>query len=190
MIDNTLVADTSTEEERLNIAEIEAALSEEKPPRKKNKMTLIVLSGDMDKVMAAFIIASGAAAMGTEVVMFFTFWGLKAIQREGHLTGHSLFGRMLGVMNRGGLNAIGPSRLNMGGMGRWMFKKMMHEKGVAQLPDLRDAAIALGVKLLPCQMSMDVMEYATADFIQEAEEAVGVATMLEHANESSMMYFV
>jgi peroxiredoxin family protein len=157
---------------------------------KKNKMTLIVLSGDLDKVMAAFIIASGAAASGTEVIMFFTFWGLKAIQKDGLLTGQSLFGRMLGVMNRGGLNAIGPSRLNMGGMGRWMFKKMMKEKGVTQLPELREAAIALGVKLLPCQMSVDVMEYKKEDFIPEAEEAVGVATMLEHANESSMMFYI
>lgn len=157
---------------------------------KKNKMTLIVLSGDLDKVMAAFIIASGAAAMGTEVIMFFTFWGLKAIQKDGGFTGQSLFGRMLGVMNRGGLNAIGPSRLNMGGMGRWMFKLMMKQKGVTQLPELREASIALGVKLLPCQMSMDVMEYTKDDFIPEAEEAVGVATMLEHAQESSMMYFI
>ena len=157
---------------------------------KKNKMTLIVLSGDLDKVMAAFIIASGAAASGTEVVMFFTFWGLKAIQKEGRLTGQGLFGKMLGLMNRGGLNAIGPSRLNMGGMGRWMFKLMMKQKGVTQLPELREAAIALGVKLLPCQMSVDVMEYTKEDFIPEAEEPVGVATMLEHANESSMMYFI
>jgi peroxiredoxin family protein len=157
---------------------------------KKNKLTLIVLSGDLDKVMAAFIIASGAAAMGTEVVMFFTFWGLKAIQKDGRFTGQGLFGKMLGFMNRGGLNAIGPSRLNMGGMGRWMFKLMMTQKGVAQLPELREACIALGVKFLPCQMSMDVMEIVKDDFIPEAEQAVGVAVMLEHAQESSMMYFI
>lgn len=185
MIDTTLI-----EDEIIDSPRIEKTLVEDTPIKKKNKMTLVVLSGDLDKVMAAFIIATGAAAMGSEVIMFFTFWGLKAIQEDGRLTGQSLFGRMLGVMNRGGLNAIGPSRLNMGGMGRWMFKKMMHEKGVTQLPELRDAAIALGVKMLPCQMSMDVMEYAKQDFIPEAEDAVGVATMLEHASESSMMYFI
>jgi len=80
----------------------------------KDKLTLAVLSGDLDKVMASFIIASGAAATGMEVIMFFIFWGLKAIQ-NGKLTGKGLFGRMLGVMNRGGLDVIGPSRLNMGG---------------------------------------------------------------------------
>jgi peroxiredoxin family protein len=95
----------------------------------KNKLSMVVLSGDLDKVMAAFIIATGAAASGMEVTMFFTFWGMKAIQKDGIMTGKSLFGRMLGMMNRGGLKAIGPSRLNMGGMGRWMFKLMMNQKG-------------------------------------------------------------
>jgi peroxiredoxin family protein len=157
---------------------------------KKNKMTLVVLSGDMDKVMAAYIMASGAAAAGMEVIMFFTFWGIKAIQREGVLTGKGLFGKMLGVMNRGGLNAIGPSRLNMGGLGRWMFKLMMKRHGVAQLNELREACIALGVKLIPCDMSMTVMEIDCEDLIPETEEPVGVAVMLEHANESSIQYFI
>ncbi len=156
---------------------------------KKNKMTLVVLSGDMDKVMAAYIIASGAAAAGTEVIMFFTFWGIKAIQK-GNLTGKSIFGRMLGLMNRGGLNAIGPSRLNMGGMGRWMFKLMMKMHGVTPLTELRDACIALGVQLIPCDMSMKVMEIDCEDLIPEALEPVGVATMLEHAQESSMQFFI
>src|SRR5512146_68295 len=73
----------------------------------KNKLSMVVFSGDMDKVMAALIIATGAAASGMEVCMFFTFWGLKAIQKPGAQTGKGLFGRMLGVMNRGGLDAIG-----------------------------------------------------------------------------------
>jgi peroxiredoxin family protein len=160
-----------------------------KMTEKKNKLTLVVLSGDMDKVMAAYIIASGAAASGMEVIMFFTFWGIKAIQK-GNLTGKSIFGRMLGVMNRGGLDAIGPSRLNMGGMGRWMFKLMMKKHGVTPLNELRDACIALGVKLMPCQMSMDVMEINCDHLIPEATEPVGVATMLEHAQESSIQFFI
>ena len=157
---------------------------------KKNKLTLVVLSGDMDKVMAAYIIASGAAAAGMEVIMFFTFWGLKAIQKDGVFTGKGLFGRMLGVMNRGGLNAIGPSRLNMGGMGRWMFKLMMKLHGVTPLNELRDACIALDVKLIPCDMSMKVMEIDCEDLIPEVQEPVGVAVMLEHAQESSIQYFI
>ena len=156
----------------------------------KNKLTLIVLSGDLDKVFAAFMIATGAAASGMEVVMFFTFWGIKAIQK-GNLTGKGLFARMLGVMNRGGLGAIGPSRLNMGGLGRWMFKLMMKQKGVAQLPELRDTAIALGVKLLVCQTSLEMMEITMNDLISEVEQTpVGVAAMMEHATQSSVQFFI
>jgi peroxiredoxin family protein len=156
----------------------------------KNKLTMVVLSGDMDKVMAALIIATGAAASGMEVTMFFTFWGLKAIQKSGTMTGKGLFGKMLGWMNRGGLDAIGPSRLNMGGLGRWMFKLMMKQKGVTPLPELYELAVELGVKMMPCQMSMDVMEYDPKDFQDNVTPPVGVATMLEEASESKIQFFI
>ncbi len=155
-----------------------------------NKLTLVVCSGDMDKVMASFIIATGAAASGMDVMMFFTFWGLKALEKDGLLTGQSLMGRMLGVMNRGGLDAIGPSRLNMGGMGRWMFKKMMKAKNVATLPELRNMAVELGIQMTPCQMSMDVMEIGAKDLIPEACAPVGVAAMLEYAQHSKIQFFI
>ena len=156
----------------------------------KNKLSMVVFSGDMDKVMAGFIIATGAAASGMEVCMFFTFWGLKAIEKRGAVTGKGLMGRMLGVMNRGGLDAIGPSRLNMGGMGRWMFKKMMKTKGVASLPELYEMAVDLGVKMMPCQMSMDVMEIDPQNFQPNVVPPVGVATFLEEAAESKITLFV
>ncbi|MCL5952480.1 MAG: DsrE/DsrF/DrsH-like family protein [Chloroflexi bacterium] len=154
-----------------------------------NKLSMVVFSGDMDKVMAAFIIATGAAASGIDVTMFFTFWGLKAIQ-SGELTGKSLFGRMLGIMNRGGVDAIGPSRLNMGGMGRWMFKKMMKSKNVASLGELRNLAVEMGVKLLPCQMSMDVMEIGTDKLIPAACPPAGVAAFIEEAQHSKTTLFI
>ncbi len=156
----------------------------------KNKMTMIVLSGDMDKVMAAYIIATGAAASSMEVTMFFTFWGLKALQKPGTLTGKGLFGKMLGLMNRGSLDAIGPSRLNMGGLGRWMFKLMMKQKGVASLTELYDMAVELGVKMMPCQMSMDVMEIDPKLFKDNVTEPVGVASMLAEAAESKFTLFI
>lgn len=155
----------------------------------KDKLTLIVLSGDFDKVFASFMIATGAAASGMEVIMFFTFWGLKAIQK-GNLTGRGLFGRMAGLMNRGGLDAIGPSRLNFGGLGRWMFKQMMKQKGVNSLTELRQTAIDLGVKFLPCSTSMEVMEITCDDLIPEVGEPVGVAAMMEHAKESNVQFFI
>ena len=153
------------------------------------KCTIIVFSGDMDKVFAAFIIATTAAAMGMETTMFFTFWGLKAIQK-GNLTGKGLFGRMLGLMNRGGIDRIGPSRFNFFGLGRWMFKKMMKDQNVTSLPEMLQMAIDLDVKMLACLMSMDVMEITQDDLIDEVDDVVGAATMLAEAQESTVQYFI
>ena len=86
----------------------------------QNKATIIVFSGDMDKVFAAFLIATGAAAAGMDTTLFFTFWGLNAIQK-GNWTGKGFMAKMLGLLNRGGVNRLGPSKFNFGGMGRWMF---------------------------------------------------------------------
>ncbi len=160
-------------------------MSEETGPE---KASLIVMSGDMDKVMGAFIIANGAAAFDMKVTMFFTFWGLKAIQK-GNLTGKSPMGKMLGVMNRGGLDAIGPSRLNMGGMGRWMFKKMMKKHNVAPLATLVKQAQEQGVRLVACEMSCNVMEIDKKDFI-EGVEMGGVATYIAEAMDSKFSLFI
>lgn len=155
----------------------------------KDGFNMIVLSGDMDKIFAAFVIATGAAAAGKNTSMFFTFWGLKAIQK-GNLTGQSFFGRMMGLLNRGGINRIGPSRFNFWGIGRWMFKKMMKDHKVTSLEELRQTAIDLGVKLQPCQTSMEVMEIKREDLIDEVEEPCGVATMLEQAFQSKATLFI
>jgi len=152
------------------------------------KASLVVLSGDMDKVMAAFIIANGAAAFDMKVTMFFTFWGLKAIQK-GNPTGTSIMGKMLGMMNRGGLDRIGPSRLNMGGMGRWMFKKMMRRRNVMPLPELVRQAREQGVRLIACDMSMNVMEISKEDLI-DGVEIGGVATYIAEASESKFSLFI
>jgi peroxiredoxin family protein len=153
------------------------------------KCSIIVFSGDMDKVMAGFIIATTAAAMGMETTMFFTFWGLKAIQK-GTPTGEGLFGKMLSVMNRGGIDRLGPSRLNFGGLGRWMFKKMMKDQGVTSLPELRQIAIDLDVKFLACLMSMDVMEIDQDDLIDEVDDVVGAATFIAEAQNSEINLFI
>jgi peroxiredoxin family protein len=152
------------------------------------KCSIVVFSGDMDKVMGAFIIATTAAAMGMETSIFFTFWGLQAVKKRVR-TGKSLFGKMLGVMF-GDVDSIGPSKMNFGGMGRWMFKKMMKDKGVTSLPELRQMAIELGVRLLTCQMSMDVMEITRDDLIDEVEEVVGAATYVLEAQQADITLFV
>jgi peroxiredoxin family protein len=153
------------------------------------KCSIIVFSGDMDKVFAAFIIGTTAAAMGMETTMFFTFWGLKAIQK-GNPTGSGLFGKMLSFMNRGGIDRLGPSKFNFGGMGRWMFKKMMKDQNVTTLPELRQMAIDLDVTFLACLMSMDVMEIEQADLIDEVDDVVGAATFILEAQQSDIQLFI
>jgi peroxiredoxin family protein len=160
-------------------------MSENEP----KKCSIVVFSGDMDKVMAAFIIATTAAAMGMETSMFFTFWGLQALKKERVSTGKGLFGKMLSLFLKD-IDHIGPSKLNMGGMGRWMFKKMMSAKKVTMLPQLRQMAVDLGVHLLACQMSMDVMEIDKSDLIDEVEAAVGAATYVLEAQNAQITLFI
>lgn len=156
---------------------------------RKKKLALIIFSGEMDKLFAAFIIASGAAASGMEVVMFFTFWGLRALKRK-TMTGRSFLGRLLGLAFRGGLERASPSRLSMGGLGRWMFKRMMKAKRVPSLQELRQTAIDLGVRMFGCQMSMEVMEISRSDMIPEVEACVGVASFIEQAQTSIATLFI
>jgi peroxiredoxin family protein len=153
------------------------------------KCSIVMFSGDMDKVMAGFIIATTAAAMGMETTMFFTFWGLKAIQKDSP-TGKGFFGKMLGMMNRGGIDRLGPSKFNFGGMGRWMFKKMMKDQNVTSLPELLEMAIDLDVKLLACLMSMDVMEISNDNLIDEVDDVVGAATFIAEAQGSQIQLFI
>ncbi len=155
----------------------------------RNRLTMIVFSGDMDKLFAAFSVATGAAASGMEVVMFFTFWGLRALKKKAR-TGKSLFGRLLGRIYGGDIEKAGPSKLAFGGVGRWMFKKMMKAKRVPSLAELRRTAVELGVKFYGCTTSMDVMEIPKEAMIDEVEACVGVAFFLEKARESGITLFV
>ncbi len=156
------------------------------------KMTIVVMSGDMDRLFGAFIIGTGAAAMGFDVVMFFTFWGLKALKRADAKHGKSFFGKMLGMkaFEGGGIESAHPSKYSFGGMGRWMFGKMMGSHNVSTLPELRDLAVALGVRMYGCQMSMDVMEIPQETFVEGVQEPVGVGFMLAEAETSKIQFFI
>jgi peroxiredoxin family protein len=155
----------------------------------KRTATIVLMSGDFDHTFAAFTIATGAAAAGLETSMFFTFWGIKAIQK-GNLTGKGFFGKMVGIMNRGGIERLGPSKFNFGGIGRWMFKKMMKDKGGPSLTELRQTAIDLGVHIWACKTSMDVMEIDRKDLIDEVEAIVGVASLVKASQNSDLTHFI
>ena len=156
---------------------------------KKKKLSMIVFSGDMDKLFAAFIVASGAAAVNMEVVMFFTFWGLNALKKEVN-TGKGLLGRMMGLINGGGINKANPSKYGFGGMGRVMFKKMMKDKNVSSLEEMRQLCVDLGVKMYGCQMTMDVMEIPKEAMIDAVGEPVGVGFFIEQSQQSETTLFI
>lgn len=155
----------------------------------KKGCMIVQLSGDFDKIFAGFTLASAAAAAGMPTTIFFTFWGMKAVQK-GNLTGKGFMGRMVGLMNRGGLQRLNPSRFSFGGIGRWMFKKMMASKGVARLEELRQACIDLGVKFYACKTSMDVLEIRREDLIPEVVDVVGAAKAMRDADAASVQYFI
>jgi peroxiredoxin family protein len=156
----------------------------------ENKATIVVFSGDMDKVFAAFIIATGCAAAGMDTTLFFTFWGLNAIKTGEPIKAKGFLGKMMGIMNRGGINRLNPSRFSFGGIGRMLFSKMMRDKNVASIEELRQTCIDLDVRLLACKMSMDVLEISRDDLIPEVEDIVGVATFVKHAADSKIQLFI
>jgi peroxiredoxin family protein len=157
--------------------------------QKKKKLAMVVFSGDMDKLFAAFSIATGAAASNMDVTMFFTFWGLRALKKKKR-TGRSFLGRLMGIFYGGDIDRASPSKFSFGGIGRWMFKKMMKAKRVPSLAEMRKMAVDLGVRLYGCQMSMEVMEIPREKMIDEVAQCVGVATFLEQAQQADITLFV
>ncbi|MFA9422496.1 MAG: FAD-dependent oxidoreductase, partial [Sedimentibacter sp.] len=140
--------------------------------------TIVVFSGDMDKVMASFIIANGAAAMGRPVTMFFTFWGLNVLRKsEKQNVKKPLIDAMFGMMMPQGVNKLKISKLNMGGMGTAMMRKVMKDKNINSIEDLIKKAMENGVKMIACTMSMDVMGITEEELIDGIEYA-GVGTYL------------
>ncbi len=157
---------------------------------RKDKKTFVVFSGELDKVMAAFVIANGALSMGSEVTMFFTFWGLNALRKSGpQASGKGLLDRMFGLMMPKGPEALKLSNLNMGGMGTALMKYVMKSKRVDQLPALIASARAAGVKLVVCSMSMDVMGIKREELV-DGLEIGGVASFLGEADESNVTLFI
>ena len=130
------------------------------------KVSMIVFSGDLDKVLASFIIATGSVAMGMEVVMFFTFWGTPVLRdKNKSVGGKDIMGKMFGTMLPKGTGAVKLSQMNMGGMGTAMMKSLMKKKNVASLEQMLEMAEELGVKIYVCEMSMDLMGFKREEMI-------------------------
>ncbi|MBQ8559152.1 MAG: DsrE/DsrF/DrsH-like family protein [Tyzzerella sp.] len=152
--------------------------------------TFVVFSGDLDKTIAAFIMANGAAAMGREVTIFFTFWGLNILRKPNKIkTNKTFIEKIFGIMMPRGTKKLGLSRMNMGGAGAKMIRAVMKSKGVSSLEELIQNAIDHGVRLVACQMSMEIMGIKKEELI-DGVELGGVATFLGSGEQSNMSLFI
>lgn len=157
---------------------------------KDDDKTFVVFSGDLDKTIAAFIIANGAASMGRNVTMFFTFWGLNILRKNEKVNvKKTLIEKMFGFMMPKGTKKLGLSRMNMMGLGSKMIRSIMNQKGILSLEELIENAQNHGVRLVACQMSMDIMGIQKEELI-DGVELGGVATFIGSGEKSDMSLFI
>ena len=152
--------------------------------------TLVMFSDDLDKALATFVIANGAAATGQKVSIFFTFWGLNVIKKaKKPSVKKDIFGRMFGWMLPSHSRKLGMSKMNMFGMGPLMMRYIMKLRGVDELESLRQQALDNGVEFIACQMSMDVMGVKAEELMDEVNYG-GVATYINRADKSNINLFI
>jgi len=155
------------------------------------KVTLVVFSGELDKALAAFNIAIGAASSGMEVSMFFTFWGLNIIKKnQGSIRSRGIMRKMLNFMNRGGSKRLPLSKFHMFGLGKWMMGRLMRDSKFPSLDEMIGLAREMGVKFMACTTSMGLMGISREAFIPEVDSYCGVATYLSEAREAKVNLFI
>ncbi|MEC0330667.1 FAD-dependent oxidoreductase [Paenibacillus macerans] len=166
------------------------AANAEQPAALPEGTTMVVFSGDLDKAIASFIIANGAAASGKKVTLFFTFWGLNILRKPEKVpVNKSFIGRMFGAMMPRGSRKLALSRMNMMGMGAKMIRGVMQKGNVSSLEELMDTAISQGVEIVACQMSMDLMGIAKEELI-DGVKIGGVGYYLGKADQSGINLFI
>ncbi len=158
----------------------------------KDQLSMVVFSGDLDKILAAMIIATGAAAFDMKVKLFFTFWAISAMRdsrKKGR--GKNMIEKMFGMMLPRGAGKVKLSNMNMGGMGTAMIKGIMKKHKVSSLPELLKTAGELGVEINICEMSMNLMGFKKEEMIvYPGLNICGVATFLSDAQESKIQLFI
>ena len=155
----------------------------------EDRVALVVFSGDLDRVLAAFVIATGAAAMGQQVSMFFTFWGLSVLRKGRQLSGKTLFQKMMALMSPRSSQMLPVSKMNYFGVGAKMLRSMMKEKNVSSLENMISLARDLGVRMIACEMSRDVMGISESELVGGLE-CGGVATFFAESLKSRTSLFI
>ena len=180
------------EEVGVQINELEKTIKKLQKNQQKDQISIIAFSGDLDKMLAAMIIATGARAMDTEVKIFFTFWATAMLRDpKKSAKGKDFMSKMFGCMLPKGSPQLKLSKMNMGGMGTSMLKGLMKRKNVASLEELIKTAAELGVEINICQMSMDLIGFKKEEMIDYPNiKYVGVGSYLADAGESRIQLFI
>lgn len=171
------------------VRDIEKRLADLEARAAEDRVAIIVFSGDLDRVLAAFVIATGAAAMGQQVSMFFTFWGLNVLKKSTKFSGKTIFQKMMALMSPGSSQSLPVSKMNYFGVGARMLRAMMKEKNVSSLEDLFSLARQMRVRMIACEMSRDVMGIKESELV-EGLECGGVATFLADSLKSRTSLFI
>ena len=159
--------------------------------KKTNKLTIIAWGGDLDRIWPTTILATTAAASGMESTVFFTFWGLFAIVKpDVRITGDNWMQKMMSAMNPGSAQKAKLSHYNFAGAGPAMFKKLAGDRQVAKPEELIATAQDLGVRLIPCQMTMDLLGLKRDDLIDGLEEPIGAATAIAEMRDAAVSLFI
>jgi peroxiredoxin family protein len=154
-------------------------------------LLIIDYSGDLERVWATMILASTSAAMGVKTRVFVTFWGLQVFVKDSkRITGENWMQRMLSAMQRPGISHRKLSKMNFLGMGPWMMRRLAKQYGVASPKELLEAAQAMGVEFIPCQMTMDMFGLKPEDMIEGMGEPAGAATVIGMLTENSVPLFI
>jgi peroxiredoxin family protein len=171
-------------------ADVEERLTEVRSRTVDDRATLVVFSCDLDRALAAFVIATGAAAAGLQTSMFFTFWGLAILKRKGRAgRGRNLTERLLALMTPGSSESLGLSRCSFGGLGARMLRRVMKDKTIASLEELMQVARELDVRMIACTMSMDAMGVGREELVDGLDYG-GVATYMADAARSRVTLFI
>ena len=171
-------------------AEMDAKIAAVRERTVDDAATIVVFSGDLDKALAGFVIATGAAAAGLETSMFFTFWGLSVLKKKGAARGpKNVLEKMFGMMTPASSESLPTSKMNYFGMGAVMLRKMMKDKGIATLEELIGIARDMDVKMIACTMSMDAMGVSQEELVDGLTYG-GVATYMADAARSRVTLFI
>ncbi|MFQ6041237.1 MAG: DsrE/DsrF/DrsH-like family protein [Candidatus Poribacteria bacterium] len=154
------------------------------------KITIIIFSGELDKALAAFNIATGAATMGMDVTMFFTFWGLNIIRKDQKPKSKGVLKKLLSLMNKGGTKHLPLSRFHMLGIGQKMMRKLMKDSKIPSVDEMIVVAKELSVKFVACTTTMGLMDITKETLIEEVDAFAGVATYIDEAKDGQINLFI